>query len=486
MIAYQAEATLTAVLDRIPRSVVETYDCQVLVVDDASGDETFVLGQRYATQNPDLPVRVLRNRVNQGYGGNQKVGYSYAVQQDYDLVAMIHGDGQYAPEELPNLLEPFDDQQVGAVFGSRMMEPGAARSGGMPGYKYVGNRILSMVQNTLLRTCLSEFHSGYRVYRVAALADIHYSLNANDFHFDTEIILQLLNSSWRIVERPIPTYYGDEISRVNGLVYAFNVVKVTLQFFLHGMGLRQQQRFDPIDAGTPYRDKLGYPSSHQWAVEAVPDGARVFDIGGGPGHVTDALVARGCAVTCVDRTHPGEPPDGVDVVVADLSDGLNVDVTPATHILLLDVVEHLKDPEGFLASLRAQLDHRPRRLVLSTGNVAFFTTRLGLLLGQFNYGASGILDRDHSRLFTFRTLRHLLRDAGLQVRRVRGVPAPFPLAVGDNWVAHLLLRLNLLAIRVSKHLFSFQIFVEADTTPDLDFLVRDAVLHSDELSSTAS
>lgn len=484
MVAYQAEATLTAVLDRIPRSVVEAYDCQVLVVDDASEDETFVLGQHYASRNPELPVRVLRNRVNQGYGGNQKVGYTFAVQQGYDLVAMVHGDGQYAPEELTNLIEPFEDARVGAVFGSRMMEAGAARAGGMPGYKYVGNRVLTTVQNALLRTQLSEFHSGYRVYRVSALAGIHYRLNANDFHFDTEIILQLLNSSWQIVERPIPTYYGDEISRVNGLAYAFNVVKVTLQFVLHGMGLRQQLRFDPIDACSPYRDKLGYPSSHQWAVDAVPHGARVFDIGGGPGHVTDALVGRGCAVTCVDREHPGESPDGVEVVVADLANGLTVDVASATHILLLDVIEHLKDPEGFLASLRAQLDHRPRRVVLSTGNVAFLGTRLGLLFGQFNYGASGILDRDHSRLFTFRTLRHLLRDAGLNVRRVRGVPAPFPLAIGDNWLSRLLLRLNLLAIRVSKRMFSFQIFVEADTTPDLDFLIADAVDHSDELSST--
>lgn len=486
VVAYHAADTLVSVLDRVPREVLDTHETEVLVVDDASDDETFLLGQRYATEHPELPVQMFRNRVNQGYGGNQKVGYTYAIEHGFDLVAMIHGDGQYAPEELPRLLAPFaHDPDLGAVFGSRMLAPGGARRGGMPRYKYVGNRILTSVQNTLLRTSFSEFHSGYRIYNVAALRSIHYALDADDFHFDTEIILQLLGAGWPIAEEPIPTYYGDEISRVNGLAYAWNVVKVTLQFAVHRLGLRQQRRFDPVDMGSPYRPKLGFPSSHQWAVEAVPAGSRVLDLGGGPGHVTDALVAKGCTVTCVDHVAHGTTPDGVEVVVQDLEDEFRFDVRDHDVILLLDVVEHLKDPDAFLARLRRQLDHRPRRVVLSTGNVAFVATRLSLLFGQFNYGASGILDRDHTRLFTFRTLRHLLRDAGMEVRRTRGVPAPVPLAIGDNALSRALLALNLALIRVSRRLFAFQIFVEADTTPALEFLIRDAETHGDELAPGA-
>lgn len=487
VVAYHAASTLEDVLDRIPRALVADHRCEVLVVDDASIDETIELGRRYRDRHPELPIHLLRNRVNQGYGGNQKVGYTYAIENGFDLVALLHGDGQYAPEELPNLLVPFaDDPDLVAVFGSRMLVPGAALSGGMPRYKYVGNRTLTTVQNALLRTHFSEFHSGYRVYAVPALRSVHYRLNSNDYHFDTEIILQLLGAGCRIVELPIPTYYGDEISRVNGLAYARNVVRSTVEFAIHRLGLRQQRRFDPV-AGPrdPYAEKLGYASSHQWAVDAVPAGARVLDIGGGPGHVAAELAARGCHVTCVDHRSPAAPPPpGVDVLVQDLDRALTFDAEQADVILMLDVIEHLDDPEGFLDRLRQQFGHEPKRVIVTTGNVAFAATRLALLFGQFNYGAAGILDRDHTRLFTFRSIRHLLRDAGFRIREVRGIPAPFPKAVGDTRVARALLALNLLLIRVNRRLFSFQIMIVADSTPDLAFLVRDAQRHGVPSGST--
>src|SRR5215468_3359034 len=116
-------------------------------------------------------------------------------------------------------MAPLREGRADAVFGSRMIEAFAALRGGMPLYKYVGNRILTMTQNLLLGTKFSEFHSGYRIYSVKALERIPFVLNSNDFHFDTEIILQLLNGCFRIVELSIPTYYGDEICRVNGIAY---------------------------------------------------------------------------------------------------------------------------------------------------------------------------------------------------------------------------------------------------------------------------
>jgi glycosyltransferase involved in cell wall biosynthesis len=478
VIAYQAEATLTAVLERIPRAVFRDWDTEILVVDDASIDRTYEIGRAYQDAHSDLPLTVLRNAYNQGYGGNQKVGYAYAIAEGFDVVAMVHGDGQYAPEELPRLLAPLRGNKADAVFGSRMMPPFSALKGGMPLYKFVGNRILTAVQNTLLDTHFAEFHSGYRLYRVPTLKALPFELNSNDFHFDTEIILQLLNAGARILELPIPTYYGDEISRVNGLAYAWNVVWATLQSAAHRAGVLYQRRFDVAPPGdtSHYSAKLDYASSHTFALEAVPAKARVLDLGAGPGPLVDALLKKGCKLTLVDYAKAKDAPAGVNVVVRDLNaDPLDLELGEADVILLLDVVEHLHDPDRFFTSLRRHFDYHTRTVVLTTPNVAFFIQRLMLLFGEFNYGKAGILDRTHTRLFTFRSFERLLRDAGLRIRRVRGIPAPFPKALGDNVVSRTALFINQALIRLSKSLFAYQILIEAETTPDLAFVLSDTI-----------
>jgi glycosyltransferase involved in cell wall biosynthesis len=474
VIAYRAEETLTRVLERVPRSIFDEYDCHVLVVDDASDDRTAEIGLEYQREHPEIPMTILRNEYNQGYGGNQKVGYAYAIAEGFDLVAMVHGDGQYAPEELPRLVAPLRDRQADAVFGSRMMTRFGALKGGMPLYKFVGNRILTRVQNMLLRTAFSEFHSGYRVYSVDALKKIPFQLNSNDFHFDTEIIIQLLNAQQRILERPIPTYYGDEICRVNGLKYAKNVILATLQNVAHRAGLLFQRRFEPIGHAR-YDLKLGYASSHQFAVDAVPTGAKVIDIGCGPGGVARELARKGCAVAVVDQFDPaGAATLGMKIIRQDLDQEPRFNVRDYDYLLLLDVIEHLKDPEQFLERIRSQFDYSPRKLVLTTPNVAFVVQRVMLLIGQFNYGKAGILDRTHTRLFTFRSLRQLLGETGFRIVEIRGVPAPFPKVVGHGALGRMALAMNQLLIRVSKTLFSYQIFAIAEGTPSVDFLLQDA------------
>lgn len=475
VIAYYAESTLRKVLERIPRSIFNDYDCEVLVVDDASEDRTFEIGREYKQFHPEMPLTVLRNEYNQGYGGNQKVGYGYAIAEKFDFVAMLHGDAQYAPEELPNLVKPLADDEADAVFGSRMMETFGALKGGMPLYKYAGNKILSFAQNKLLGTNLSEFHSGYRVYRVSALEKLHYKLNSNDFHFDTEIIIQLLNAKMRIKELPIPTYYGDEICRVDGMKYAKDVMLATLKNTAHRAGLLHQRRFDPVGGeNTHYDLKLGYASSHTWALEAVPAGAKVLDIGSGPGGIARELVEKGVETAVVDQFAPKVRDPKVKVFVQDLDAPPKFDVKPYDTLLLLDVIEHLKDPEKFLEQVRAQFTSEPKKLILTTPNVAFVVQRAMLALGQFNYGKAGILDRTHTRLFTFRTIEHLLRDQGFRIKEVRGVPAPFPKVLGDNILGRAAVAANLAAIRVSKTLFSYQIYVEAETTPDVEHVLREA------------
>ena len=231
VVAYNAESTLRSVLERIPPAVLAKIE-EIVVFDDASQDRTFEVGESLQHQFQGVKLSIYRNPVNLMYGGNQRRGYHYAIERGLDVLVLLHGDGQYAPEVMQSLLTPLESGQADLVMGSRMMIPGAALAGNMPRYKYVGNRILTWVQNRLVGLNLSEFHSGYRAYSVQSLRAVPLDRLTSNWHFDTEIILEFLKHGFRISEVPIPTYYGSEICRVNGISYAFNCFVSSLKFAL--------------------------------------------------------------------------------------------------------------------------------------------------------------------------------------------------------------------------------------------------------------
>jgi glycosyltransferase involved in cell wall biosynthesis/SAM-dependent methyltransferase len=478
IVAYNAEKTITEVLARVPRRLGEEYHVEVLVLDDSSQDRTFEQS-RGAERVLPFPLHVLFNPLNQGYGGNQKIGYHFAIEQRFDYVALLHGDGQYAPECLPDLVRPLRDGEADAVFGSRMLEKGAARRGGMPLYKFVGNRILSGFQNRVLGASLSEFHSGYRVYSVAALERIPFQLNTNGFHFDTEIIIQLMLGGLRIKELPIPTYYGDEICRVNGLGYAWHVAKAVMVARSQRLGLFYDRRFDcaPAPGTAHYQPKLDYVSPHSVALELVPPGARVLDLGCAGGYVGAALRrGKGCRVTGVDKCPLGPGVDLDGFVLFDLNDGAPpVNFADYDYVLLLDVIEHLASPETFVERLREALTLAPKTLLLvSTANIGFFVNRLMLLIGQFNYGKRGILDLTHTRLFTFESFRRLFEQGGFRVREVRGIPGPYALVFGDGALGRAMIAANSMLARIARGLFSYQMFFVVEPLPSLEYLLQTA------------
>jgi glycosyltransferase involved in cell wall biosynthesis len=478
IVAYNAERTIQSVLSRIPAKIARDYDTEVLVIDDASIDQTFERSQQILLEGGyGLPLTVLYNPVNQGYGGNQKIGYHYAIKHGFDYVALIHGDGQYAPECLPELMRPLEAGEAEASFGSRMMQKGAALRAGMPLYKFVGNKILSWIENRALRTSLSEFHSGYRIYSVTALKAIPFHLNSNGFCFDTEIIIQLVNAGLRIRETPIPTYYGDEICHVNGVKYAVEVVRAVLNARLHELGLRYDRRFDAgceAQSSPRYVEKLSYTSPHSLALAAIPAGSSVLDLGCAGGYVGATLAqTKHCRVTGVDCAPLAGDVELARFIRHDLNKGLpKGSVDGQNCIMMLDVIEHLLNPEAFVDELYREIGGSPdATLIVSTGNVGFIATRLMLLLGRFNYGERGILDRSHTRLFTFATLRQLLEQAGFEIVTTRGIPAPFPLALGESMLSRALIAFNSALISVWRGLFAYQIFMVARARPSLEALL---------------
>ena len=478
IVAYNAGKKIVSVIERIPKTVFSLYDVSLLIIDDCSKDNTQQIAQDYLEGKADFNFSVLRNPVNQGYGGNQKIGYYYAIKNNYDVVVLLHGDGQYAPECLPDLLAPFsEDDSVGAVFGSRMLNRADALKGGMPLYKFVGNQVLTSAQNMLLGSSLSEFHTGYRLYSVATLKKLPFYLNTNDFHFDTEIIVQLFVSRAKILELPIPTHYGDEVCHVDGLKYAGDVMKASLKARLMNLGIFYDPKFASNSADLPnYVSKFDFLSTHSVAFEQIAPNSVVLDLGCADGYFSEKLHReKNCEVFSVDFIE-GKKVTGCQYQACDL----NVDLPTVTWekldvVVLLDVIEHMHDPEKFLARLRQKLSGNQKvKIIVSSGNVCFFITRLMMLFGQFNYGRRGILDITHTRLFTVASLERLLRYAAYKVTLRRYVPAPYPLAIGLNFLSRMLVTLNTLAAKILPGLFAYQSLYVVSPQQDIDWLLQHA------------
>ena len=479
IVCYNAEHTIEPVLNRIPQEIWgnKNYYSEVLIIDDQSFDRTFYKAHEYSRLYPDRHLTVLYNPKNQGYGGNQKIGYCYAIRQGFDAVVLLHGDGQYAPEYLDQMIRPIINNEADAVFGSRMINRIDALKGRMPFYKWIGNQILTFVQNRIIKSRLSEFHSGYRAYSIKTLSGIPFECNSNYFDFDTDIIIQLVDNKKRIKEISIPTFYGDEICRVNGIKYAIRIIKSCIQSRLNKLGLYYQPRFDYAqDTNAHYQSKLGYPSSQQFALDNIKPQSTVVDIGCGPGFMAKRLKDKNVKAISIDlQIQPQVKENSWKYIEADIEKyDFNDDFGKVDYLLVLDVIEHLKSPERLLKVIRQRFSKNSPTMVITTGNIAFFPARLSLLLGSFNYGKRGILDLDHTRLFTFYSLVKTLEIHGYEVIKKQGIPAPFPLAVGKGKIASFLLWANKFLILISKTLFSYQIAIIAKPLPTLEHLLDDA------------
>ncbi len=437
VIAYNAVTTLSRVLKRIPAPVWSAVE-QVAIFDDASQDATYELAVGLKAISANTKLHVLKHERNLGYGGNQKAGYRYFIEQGFDAVVLLHGDGQYAPELLAAMYRDIVSGQADAVFGSRMMaDYGGPLKGGMPLYKYLGNKTLSFLENRALGLNLTEFHSGYRAYSLHALAQIDFSRMTDDFHFDTEIIIKLHHQGFRIRETPIPTFYGDEIYYVNGLKYAGQILRAVYRYDRTRRSIRRYPEF--AEYWIPCRVKTSPRSSHDFARRAIAGARNVLALGEGTGEFAAEL--------------------------AGLADAVNQTGRKYDRILLLNYLEHLSDPEAALGELSERVAERGRVLVVLP-NVANIWVRLSLAAGRFDYEDRGILDGGHLRFFTRASARRMLARCGYRVLGERMTVIPVEMAIGGpRWLAAALRGLLAGLTAVAPGLFGYEMFLEAAPAP---------------------
>ena len=468
IVAFQAERFIESVLARIPAELRDLF-AEIVVIDDSSSDRTFDVAAEAGDQMGLRNLLVLRTPFNRGYGGNQKLGYLNAIKRDLEYVILLHGDGQYAPEYLPQIVNAFADGNADAVIGSRMIRRMDALRGHMPFYKWLGNQILTAVENRMLGSDLSEFHSGYRAYKVEALKALPFQLNSNGFHFDTELLVQLIRTGRTVVEVPVPTYYGDEICHVNGIRYAFNCLKAVTKVRLSEVGLYYEPKFDFGDFDSGYRVKVAENSLHHHILSRDwPASWHVADIGANRGILSAELARRVANVTAVDLERPDEA-GTAEAVALDLNGDFDAALGSRKFdgVLALDVLEHLERPEDAVRKIAAIL--KPGGILYaSTGNIAYFPLRLSLLFGQFNYGKRGILDLTHRRLFTVYSFRKLLTNGGFAIRELRGFGPPIRDMVGGGPVLRIADTSSGALARWWPRLFAFNFLFVAEKEEELD------------------
>jgi len=229
--AYNVEKQILRVLKRIPIQDLSGHFIQILIIEDRSKDDTKQVIENYIKTNPSNNlIKVINNEKNYGYGGVQKIAFNYALKNNYDYVIMLHGDDQYEPNKIPEFISNLLNDDIDAVFGSRFINPKEPLKSGMPLNRYVGNRVVTFIQNLIVGTKMTEFHSGYRSYKINVLKKINFEKNSNDFYFDSEIIVQMSKLKFSIKEIPIATIYADEISNLKPIPYGINVLISTIKY----------------------------------------------------------------------------------------------------------------------------------------------------------------------------------------------------------------------------------------------------------------
>lgn len=247
MPAYNAAKTLEKTYYDIPQGIVD----KIILVDDESSDNTVEIARR-------LGLRVVVHERNKGYGGNQKTCYDEALLSGADIIVMIHPDYQYDSQLVPELIKPILEDKADVVLGSRIRTRRETLDKGMPRYKYIGNRFLTLIENIVTRQNLSEWHTGFRAFSKRFLETVPYRFNSNDFVFDSQILIQAVSFGFKFAEIPVPARYFKDASSINfrrSVVYGLLTLWTLMKFLLHRYGIRESNIFRLVNNREGLRDE---------------------------------------------------------------------------------------------------------------------------------------------------------------------------------------------------------------------------------------
>ncbi|MCP4914424.1 MAG: glycosyltransferase [Oligoflexia bacterium] len=445
VLTYNASQFLEKTLDRIPKEAAELIS-EIFVFDDNSPDKTYEVAKEIKKGNFwEDKLSIFKNSKNLRYGGNQKVGYRYGVDRGMDYIIMLHGDGQYAPEYIPDLMYPAVKEKKEVVFASRMMRKKQALKGGMPLYKFVGNQVLTKFENFILGTKLYEFHSGYRMYSAKVLKSLPLEANTDEFHFDTQIIIQCRHLGIQIKEVPINTFYGDEECNVDGFRYAWDVVKSVIRYRLFQLHITQEASYI-LDQDAIYSRKKSPYSSHAKILKMIKKDSSVLCVDDYNDLLKSAIESKDCSYQGMDKAD------------------IKFDKSNKKDFLVLpDVLNKVADPKKVLFDLKDSLK-TDGTLIISVPNIVMWVYRFHFFMGRFNYDQKGAMDKYNLRFYTKFSIVNLLKACGYEIKSIEPTSLPFEVVFASSGKSKFLRLVDSVYYRFAKFyhkLFSYEFVVSA-------------------------
>lgn len=464
---WRHPASLDATLRRIPEFMLEWFTEVIIVISpsvELPADTTAAI--REWKQENGVRLQFHRQPGNRDFGGSRKGAFEYAIQRSFDFVVTMRGDGRHPPEVLPSIIRAALEDPERLVVASRVHRL-MDRPPGIPLVRMSAHRIATAMQNRLLGLRLEDYHSSYRLYPVKALRCIPFQLNSRNSVFDMQMVIQCRALGLAIREVPVPPSWAEYSSDARGLREVLAACANAFGYRLHQLHVTRDGRYF-VERGVHYTLKKSPTGSHHQIVDAIAPGSHVLDLGCSQGLLARPLAEKRARVVGVDaREQDWLASELASYHQRDLEESLELPMgREFDFVVISDVIEHLRNREQLLRGARRFLKEGGR-LIVSTPNVALWFYRLSLLVGRFEYGARGVLDKTHVHLYTRSTFRREIERAGFRIIRERVTALPFEVvfeSTGRSRLVRWSASIYHALARIWPGLFAYQVILEAEST----------------------